>query len=108
MYGPGAPVSPNIQSQRNNTSQNLLSGSNPSINSSASSSNLNTGSGNTGGPLNVSSAPTGSKSQPVAAVNAQLETNAIWQKEMEKGYDTLLEAILPFLGTMAANSRLQR
>jgi hypothetical protein len=106
MYGPGAPVSPNIQSQRNNTSQNLLSGSNPSINNSSSSSNLNTG--NSGGPSNNSLGPSGSKSQLMAVANPQLETNTIWQKEMEKGYDTLLEAILPFLGTMAANSRLQR
>lgn len=44
----------------------------------------------------------------LVTINALLESNTVWQKEMEKGYDNLLEAILPFLGSMAANSRLQR
>jgi hypothetical protein len=34
--------------------------------------------------------------------------NLIWQKEMEKGYDNLIESIIPLLGDMEGIQRLKR
>lgn len=111
IYGDKAPSSPSIQSQRHNTSGNLLTsnsfgGSIGAASNPASSSNLNVGSSATSGSLGTSVAP--QTKTVLVTINALLESNTVWQKEMEKGYDNLLEAILPFLGSMAANSRLQR
>jgi hypothetical protein len=34
--------------------------------------------------------------------------NLIWQKEMEKGYDNLIDSIIPLLGDMEGIQRLKR
>jgi hypothetical protein len=109
IYGERAPASPSIQSQRHNTSGNLL-------NSNSFGGTSSTGSNPVSGTASVGSSVTGVSMTSAApqtktvlpTSNALLESNTVWQKEMEKGYDNLLEAILPFLGSMAANSRLQR
>lgn len=109
IYGDRAPASPSIQSQRQNTSGNLLSsnsfGGSSSTASNPVSGTASVGSSVTGASL-ISAAP--QTKTVLVTINALLESNTVWQKEMEKGYDNLLEAILPFLGSMAANSRLQR
>ena len=110
IYGDKAPASPSIVSQRTNTSSSIM----PSVSFSSSSAtsasvanpNFPSGSGSATNSLGLNSASMAKTVQ--MTLNAQLESNTVWQKEMERGYDTLLEAIIPYLGSAAAGSRLQR
>ena len=105
-----APSSPGIQSLRHNSSLNLYNNS-----SFGSSSGLNTQTNSINGPVpgvNMSSVPLivppGQAKTILLSLNALVESNTVWQKEMEKGYDNLLDAILPLLGNMPNTSKLYR
>ena len=106
-----APSSPTVQVQRFNSALNLYTnstyGSSTALNTSVS---TNVTSGVNGGsmaPGSTNQIPSSSKSA-LLTINSLLESNTVWQKEMEKGYDNLLEAILPLLGDVANTAKLQR
>lgn len=108
-----APSSPTVQVQRFNSALNLYTGNSSygssSSLSTSSSTNVtnNSNNGNTvSGSVNV--VPNSNSKGALLTINSLLESNTVWQKEMEKGYDNLLDAILPLLGDIANTTKLQR
>ena len=97
-----APSSPNIiTSQRHNSQLNLVT------NSSFGSSQLNI-QGASVASTGVEKTVVPGKQTVLLTLNAMLESNTVWQKEMEKGYDSLLETMLPLLGDSTHLGKLQR
>lgn len=107
-----APSSPTVQVQRFNSALNLYTnsayGSSTSLSTSASTnitSGVNSGIMTSGSTNQI---PSSNSKGVILTINSLLESNTVWQKEMEKGYDNLLEAILPLLGDVANTAKLQR